>query len=108
VGAFVFTKLFGYTLSEIANRKELSGGFLLALLLLLSIVLGTIPLAGIVWIALSGAIATVDGLFMSLILVSLSGVFYLNAVLELRDRGVFPFAQKANTSQPKQQPPKAD
>ena len=79
---------------------------MLALLLLLSIVLGTIPLAGIVWIALSGAITTVDGLFMSLILVSLSGVFYLNAALELRDRGVFPFIQKANTSQPKQRPSK--
>ena len=77
-------------------------------LLLLSIVLGTIPLAGIVWIALSGALTTVDGLFMSLILLSLSGVFYLNAVLELRDRGVFPFAQKANTNKAKQQPPKAD
>ena len=81
---------------------------MLALLLLLSIVLGTIPLAGIVWIALSGAITTVDGLFMSLILVSLSGVFYLNAALELRDRGVFSFVQKANTSQPKQQPPKTN
>ena len=77
-------------------------------LLLLSIVLGTIPLAGIVWIALSGAITTVDGLFMSLILLSLSGIFYLNTVLELRDRGAFPFAQKAKTSQPTQQPPKAD
>jgi len=102
------TKLFSYSLSGIANTRELSGGFLLALLLLLTIVLGTIPLAGIVWIALSGAITTVDGLFMSMILLSLSGVFYLNAVLELRDRGVFPFAQKAKTSQPKQQPPKAD
>jgi hypothetical protein len=81
---------------------------LLALLLLLSIVLGTIPLVGILWIALSGAITTVDGLFMSLILVSLSGIFYLNAALELRDRGAFPFVQKANTSQPKQQPPKAN
>lgn len=81
---------------------------MLALLLLLSIVLGTIPLAGIVWIALSGAITTVDGLFMSLILVSLSAVFYLNAALELRDRGVFSFLQKANRSQPKQQPPKAN
>ena len=80
---------------------------MLALLLLLSIVLGTIPLVGILWIALSGAITTVDGLFMSLILVSLSGVFYLNAALELRDRGAFSFVQKANTSQPKQQPPKA-
>jgi hypothetical protein len=81
---------------------------LLALLLLLSIVLGTIPLVGILWIALSGAITTVDGLFMSLILVSLSGIFYLNAALELRDRGAFSFVQKANTSQPKQQPPKAN
>jgi len=77
-------------------------------LLLLSIVLGTVPLAGIVWIALTGAITTVDGLFMSLILLSLSGVFYLNTMLELRDRGVFPFARKAKASQPKQQPPKAD
>lgn len=81
---------------------------MLALLLLLSIVLGTIPLVGILWIALSGAITTVDGLFMSLILVSLSGVFYLNAALELRDRGAFSFVQKANTSQPKQHPPKAN
>ena len=81
---------------------------MLAVPLLLSFVLGTIPLAGIVWIASRGAITTVDGLFMSLILLSLSGVFYLNAVLELRDRGVFPFAQRANASQPKQQPPKTD
>jgi len=81
---------------------------LLALLLLLSIVLGTIPLAGIVWIALRGAITTVDGLFMSLILLSLSGVFYLNAVLELRDRRVFPFAGRAKTGPAKQQPPKTD
>jgi len=81
---------------------------LLVLTLLLSIALGTIPLAGIVWIALRGAVTTVDGLFMSLILLSLSAVFYLNAVLELRDRGVFPFAQKANASKAKQQPPKAD
>jgi len=102
------TKLSSDSLSEIANTRELLGGFLLALLLLLTLVLGTIPLAGIVWIALSGAITTVDGLFMSLILLSLSGVFYLNAVLELRGRGVFPFAKKAKTSQPKQQPPKAD
>jgi len=81
---------------------------LLVLTLLLSIALGTIPLAGIVWIALRGAVTTVDGLFMSLILLSLSAVFYLNALLELRDRGVFPFAQRTNASKAKQQPPKAD
>ena len=81
---------------------------MLLLTLLLSIALGTIPLAGIVWIALRGAVTTVDGLFMSLILLSLSAVFYLNALLELRDRGVFPFAQRTNASKAKQQPPKAD
>ena len=80
---------------------------MLVLTLLLSIALGTLPLAGIVWIVLRGAITTVDGLFMSLILLSLSGVFYLNAVLELRDRGVFPFGKKVEANPPKQ-PSKAD
>jgi len=75
-------------------------------MLLISIVLGTIPLAGIAWIVLRGAITTVDGLFMSLILLSLSGIFYLNVVLELRDREVFPFAAKTK-SDPPERPAKA-
>ncbi len=81
---------------------------MLALTLLLSVVLGTIPLVGIVWIVLRGAITTVDGLFMSLILLSLCGIFYLNAVMELRDRRVFPFASKTNANPPKQPPAKSD
>lgn len=80
---------------------------MLALMLLLSIALGTIPLAGIAWIILRGAITTVDGLFMSLILLSLSAVFYLNVILELRGRGVFPFARKTKVNAPSQ-PPKTD
>lgn len=76
-------------------------------LMLLSIALGTIPLAGIAWIILRGAITTVDGLFMSLILLSLSAVFYLNIILELRSRSVFPFAQKTKANAPGQ-PPKTD
>jgi hypothetical protein len=71
-------------------------------MLLISIALGTIPLAGIAWIVLRGAITTVDGLFMSLILLSLSGIFYLNAVLDLRDREVFPFARNKPPAAPKQ------
>jgi hypothetical protein len=54
-----------------------------------------------------GAITTVDGLFMSLILLSLSAVFYLNVFLELRDRGVFPFARRTKANAPSQ-PPKTD
>ena len=59
-------------------------------MLFVSIVLGLIPLAGIAWIIVSGTITTVDGLFESLIMLSLSGVFFLNAFWELRDRGKKP------------------
>ena len=51
----------------------------------LSIVLGIVPLAGIAWILLAGSITTVDGMFMSLILLTLSGLFFLNVFWELRD-----------------------
>jgi hypothetical protein len=60
----------------------------------LSLVLGIIPLAGVVWIFAIGMItlappsATVDGLFMTLILLTLSGCFFLNAFWEMRDRGL--------------------
>jgi len=62
---------------------------LLSVMLLISILLGLIPLAGIGWIVVSGTITTVDGLFESLIMLSISGVFFLNIFWELRDRGLF-------------------
>jgi hypothetical protein len=64
------------------------------MMLVLSLVLGIIPLLGVVWIFLSGMIsvsppaATVDGLFMSLILLTLSLLFFLNAYWEARDHGL--------------------
>ena len=54
------------------------------LVVLLSILLGIIPLLGIVWIFVSHTLTTVDGLFMSLILLALSGIFFFNALLEFR------------------------
>jgi len=66
----------------------------LSMMLVLSLALGIIPLLGVVWIFLSGMItlsppsATVDGLFMTLILLVLSGTFWLNAFWEMRDRGI--------------------
>jgi hypothetical protein len=60
----------------------------------LSLVLGIVPLAGVAWIFLSGMItlspfgATVDGLFMTLILLTLSACFSLNAFWEARDKGL--------------------
>jgi hypothetical protein len=65
-----------------------------SMMLVLSLVLGILPLLGVVWIFMSGMItlsplsATVDGLFMSLILLALAGTFWLNAYWEMRDRGV--------------------
>lgn len=60
---------------------------MLPVMLLISIVLGLIPLVGIGWIIATGTITTVDGLFECLIMLSLSGIFFLNVFWEMRDRG---------------------
>lgn len=56
------------------------------MMLLISLLLGLLSLAGIVWIVIVGSLLSVDGLFMSLILLTLAGIFLLNVFLELRDR----------------------
>jgi hypothetical protein len=74
-------------------------------ILVLSLVLGLIPLAGVVWIFVSGMItlappsATVDGLFMTLILFTISLCFLLNAYWEARDQGLLGFMQKKKGAQ---------
>ncbi len=75
---------------------------MLPVMLLISILLGIIPLAGIALIIVSGTITTVDGLFESLIMLSISGVFFLNVFWELRDRG---FLGKKKTDSSKPSPP---
>jgi len=71
---------------------------LLLLMLLLSILLGLLSLAGIAWIVIVGSLLSVDGLFMSLILLTLAGIFFLNVFLELRDRGKKSASPKATPS----------
>src|ERR1035438_5117972 len=70
------------------------------LMTLLSILLGIIPLLGIAWTLKNGTITTVDGLFMSLILLTLSGILFLNAFLDIRKRlrskSQAPAARKTN------------
>jgi uncharacterized membrane protein len=51
---------------------------------MLSIFLGLVPLAGVAFTAWSGTLSTVDGLFMSLILLTLSGILFLNAFWEVK------------------------
>ena len=67
---------------------------MLPVILLISILLSLLPLGGIVWMWLAGSLFTVDGLFESLILLSLSGIFSLNVLWELRDRHLLPFGAK--------------
>lgn len=70
------------------------------MILAISLVLGLLPLVGVVWIFVSGMItlfppsATVDGLFMTLILLALSLCFLLNAYWEMGDRGMLAFLHK--------------
>lgn len=70
------------------------------MMLVVSLVLGVLPLAGIGWIVATGMVtpwppsATVDGLFMSLILLTLSLCFLLNAYWEARDQGLLAFLHK--------------
>jgi len=60
------------------------------MMLAFSIVLGILPLGGIAWTIANGTIFTVDGLFMTLILLTLSGLFFLNAFWECSDCGFIP------------------
>jgi hypothetical protein len=76
------------------------------MILVLSLVLGLLPLGGVAWILASGMItlwppsATVDGLFMSLILLTLSGCFFLNVFWEMRDQGLIGKKQAAPAKVP--------
>ena|SRR3984885_12029306 len=65
------------------------------MILVTSLFLALIPLLGIVYIVLFGSLTTVDGLFMSLILLSISGILGLNALIELR-KGKAAFSPKGS------------
>ena len=52
--------------------------------LLVLLALAGVPLLGVLWIAISGSLTTVDGLFMSLILLAMSGILGATALFELR------------------------
>jgi len=70
------------------------------MMLMISIILGVVPLFGIAWTVATGTIKTQDGLFMSLILLTLSGIFFLNAFWEMRDKGMLAFLHKKKAAAP--------
>jgi hypothetical protein len=80
-------------LHEFSNFKSFS--LVLFMTLILSIIFAVLPLLGIVYTVLSGALDTVDSLFLILILLTISAVFGLNILLDLRARGMLKFGKKA-------------
>ena len=56
------------------------------MLIAIALLLALIPLAGIAWILVSGTLFTVDGLFMSLILLTMSGIVGTTALFEIWQR----------------------
>jgi hypothetical protein len=69
------------------------------MMLVLSILLGMVPLLGITRIVMNGAITTVDGLFMSIIMLALSGILFLNVYMEACNKFIVknaPQAQKTS------------
>jgi hypothetical protein len=54
------------------------------MLLIVSFLMALLPLLGIAWIVLNGLLFTVDGLFMGLILITISGICGTTALFELR------------------------
>ena len=78
---------------------------MLSMMLALSLVLAILPLLGVAWTLMSGMLTTVDGLFMNLILLTLSAVFMLNAYWEARDMGIV--GKKKSAAAPASKPPAA-
>jgi hypothetical protein len=68
------------------------------MMLAVSIVLGLVPLAGIAWTIQNGMITTVDGLFMSIIMLALSGILFLNAFMEAHKKFTMKKAPQAQKS----------
>ena len=62
--------------------------------IVLAVVLGIIPIAGVAWILRQRELLTVDGLFFCLILLTMSGVFFLSAVWDAYELGWLNFLKR--------------
>ncbi len=56
------------------------------MMLVLSVILSLVPLAGVARIVMNGTVTTVDGLFMTIIMLALSSILFLNVYLEARKK----------------------
>ena len=59
-------------------------------MLVVSLLLALVPLVGVALLILRGLLFTVDGLFMTLILLAIASAFFFNAALEAHKHGLVP------------------
>ncbi len=62
--------------------------------IVVAVVLGMIPLAGVAWVLRTRELLTVDGLFLVLILLTLAGIFFLSAAWDAYEVGWLRFLQR--------------
>ena len=62
--------------------------------IVVAVLLGIIPLAGIAWILRQRELLTVDGLFFVLILLTMSGAFFLSAAWDAWELGWLDFLKR--------------
>ena len=62
--------------------------------IVIAIVLGMLPLAGVAWILREREVLTVDGLFFCLILLTMAGIFFLSAAWDAWEAGWLDFLRR--------------
>lgn len=62
--------------------------------IVIAVVLGMIPLAGVAWVLRERELLTVDGLFLCGILLTLAGIFFLSAAWDAWELGWLDFLKR--------------
>ena len=62
--------------------------------IVIAVVLGMIPLAGVAWVLRERELLTVDGLFLVLILLTMAGIFFLSAAWDAYELGWLNFLKR--------------
>jgi len=69
--------------------------------IVIAVLLGMIPLAGVAWILRQRELLTVDGLFFCLILLTMAGIFFLSAAWDAYEAGWLDFLKRHKPAVPK-------
>jgi len=62
--------------------------------IVVAVLLGMIPLAGVAWVLRTRELLTVDGLFLVLILLTMAGIFFLSAAWDAYELGWLNFLKR--------------